>query len=124
VNENKKAVLSIFPHASIRVEGTQHRVDGVPGLVAIGVSEEFAWAAAADHLLNPVQNASRIALVKERVRGAFASLGGQVNQPMALVARVEALGWTTAESTAAINEMLAAEVLQRTEAGGIRMATK
>jgi hypothetical protein len=124
MNESKKAVQSIFPHATIRVDGPHHRVDGVPGLVAVGVSEKLAWDAAADHLRNPVQNASRIALVKERVMAAFGSLGGQVNQPMALVARVEALGWTPAESTAAINEMLAAAVLLRTDAAGIRMATK
>jgi hypothetical protein len=56
------------------------------------------------------------------VTGAFNALGGQVNRHMALVARLEATGWTASESTAAVNELLAEAVLLVTESGGIRLA--
>ena len=62
--------------------------------------------------------------MKARVSDAFASLGGQVNQSMALVTKLEALGWTSTESITAINDMLTAGILLRTVNGGLRMATK
>lgn len=51
----KDYVQQRFPKATVAARGGLFRVEGVPGMLADGESEEFAWQAAAQYLADPVK---------------------------------------------------------------------
>jgi hypothetical protein len=57
----------------------------------------------------------------EEVIEAFVSLGGEVNQPMAVRLVLEQSGFASVDAVTAINDALSAGLLLRTTSGGIRL---